>query len=177
MQVSKAFSDCHKERMNEPKSLVIGFDNNSTFLLNPADGLTKSTIYPPPSSTKISRTLFCMALKRVIVMLENGSFCVYRVHKRSTGKLDRIIKSNSIKSYLPEKKPLTQKVTCMSLGSIVPPMEDCEIFSKNSRADLFTAEPQLNGDSDSECSRASESNEEDGENGENQPPKIGSGEP
>lgn len=71
-----------------------------------------------------------MALKRVIVMLENGSFCVYRVHKRSTGKLDSMLYSRSIKSYAPESKSLTQKVTCMSLGSIVPPMEDCEIFSK-----------------------------------------------
>jgi len=71
--------------------------------------------------------------------------------------------SRSIKS-IAEKKSLTQKVTCMSLGSIVPPMEDCEIFSKVPKNEM-PEEPVLNGDSDSECSRASES--EDEENAEN----------
>ena len=104
-QVGKAYSDGYRERANDPKSLIIGFDNNSTYLLNPADGMTKSTIYPPPSSTKIKRTMFCMSLRRVIVMLSNGAFCVYRVHRRSTGKLDRMQYSRQIKCY--ENKSLT----------------------------------------------------------------------
>ena len=53
----------------------------------------------------------------------------------------------------------------MALGSIIPPMEDCEIFTKQQRSNLFTAEPELNGDSDSECSRASESQSDTDEAG------------
>ena len=91
--------------LNEPKSLLIGFDNNSTFMLRPSDGFTKSTIYPPPSSTKIKVTMFCMAMKRVVVMLSNGAFCVYRVHKRSTGKLQVMQYSKQIKCK--ERKSLS----------------------------------------------------------------------
>jgi hypothetical protein len=161
-QVSKAFSSSDREYANDPKSLIVGFDNNSTYLLNPSDGMAKSTIYPPPSSTKIRRTMFCMSLRRVIVMLDNGAFCVYRVHKRSTGKLDMMQYSRQIKCY--EKKSLTQEVTCMTIGTIKPPMEDEEIFSKASNVeDLFTPEPNLKSDDGDSCSRGSESEYSDGE--------------
>jgi len=69
-----------------------------------------------------------MALRRVFVLLETGSICVYKVHNRDTATLDKLQYSKQLKDY--EGKSLTQSITAMTMGSIKPPMIDCEIFSE-----------------------------------------------
>lgn len=70
--------------------MIVTFDNNSIMLLDPNDGKTKSIIYPPPSMSPIANVVYNKALKRVFVLLENGSFCVYRVQHRDTATLEKL---------------------------------------------------------------------------------------
>jgi hypothetical protein len=79
--------------------LIVTFDNNSILLLSPIDGSVISTIYPPPTPTNIKKTIFCMALKRVFVLLETGTICVYKVHKRETATLEKIQFPKQLKDY------------------------------------------------------------------------------
>ena len=88
--VTKAFHNFPLQHRNQCEYLIITFDNNSILLIDPKDGTVKSTIYPPPTPTNIQKTIFCMALKRVFVLLETGTICVYKVHKRETATLEKL---------------------------------------------------------------------------------------
>lgn len=76
--------------MNDTESLIATFDNNSVLLLDPDTGTIKSTIYPPPTPTNIQKTVYSIALKRVFVFLETGTFCVYKVEGRETATLETL---------------------------------------------------------------------------------------
>ena len=88
--VTKGFHNFYRRNMNECECLIITFDNNSILLLDPTNGQVKSTIYPPPTPTNIQKVIYCMVLKRVFVLLETGTICVYKVHKRETATLEKI---------------------------------------------------------------------------------------
>lgn len=59
-------------------------------LLDPVDGKIKSMIYPPPTLSPIIKVIYNKALKKVFILLENGSLCVYRVHNRDTATLEKL---------------------------------------------------------------------------------------
>lgn len=88
--ISKAFLNQPNFEANRTESIMISFDNNSTLLLWPDDGTIKSTIYPPPTPTSISKVIYCMSLRRVLLLLASGSLCVYKVHNRETATLDKL---------------------------------------------------------------------------------------
>lgn len=67
--------------------------------MNPIDGSVKSTIYPPPTPTNIAKTIYCMSLKRVFVLLQTGSLCVYKVHDRETATLEKLQFPKELKDY------------------------------------------------------------------------------
>ena len=88
--LSKAFSTVYNLQHNVTDSIITTFDNNSVLLLDPETGALKSTIYPPPTPTNIQKTLYSMALKRVFVFLQTGTFCVYKVEDRETATLENL---------------------------------------------------------------------------------------
>ena len=88
--LSKSFSSNNSFLRNETESLIATFDNNSVLLLDPNTGAIKSTIYPPPTPTNIQRVLYSIALKRVLVFLQSGTFCVYKVEGRDTATLEKL---------------------------------------------------------------------------------------
>ena len=69
LDLSKGFSNKTKIESNSTEALISTFDNNSILLLRPEDGSVLSTIYPPPTPTNIAKTMYCMYLKRVFVLL------------------------------------------------------------------------------------------------------------
>ena len=97
--VSKGFHNFADAKLNKVENLIVTFDNNSILLLEPNDGQVKSTIYPPPTPTNIQKTIFCMNLKRVFVLLETGTICVYKVYKRETATLEKIQFPKQLKDY------------------------------------------------------------------------------
>ena len=88
--LSKAFLNQPNYMQNRTESVMISFDNNSTLMLWPDDGTIKSTIYPPPTPTSISKVIYCMSMRRVLLLLASGSLCVYKVHNRETATLDKL---------------------------------------------------------------------------------------
>ena len=86
--------------------MITTFDNNSVLLLDPETGAVKSTIYPPPTPTNIQKTLYSMALKRVFVFLQTGTFCVYKVEGRETATLENLQFPKQLKDK--EGKSLSQ---------------------------------------------------------------------
>ena len=105
---------------------MVSFENNSTLLLSPDDGTIKSTIYPPPTPNSIQQVVFCMTLNRVLLLLESGSLCIYKVDNRETATLDKLQFAKQIKDY--EGKKLSSLITCMSIITTVPPMFDNEVI-------------------------------------------------
>ena len=99
MDLSKGFTDFKRMGTNQTESLITTFDNNSILLLNPQDGSVKSTIYPPPTPTNIQKTIYCMYLKRVFVLLQTGSICVYKVHDRETATLEKLQFPKELKDF------------------------------------------------------------------------------
>ena len=71
--------------------------------------------------------MYCMYLKRVFVLLQTGTICVYKTHDRETATLEKLQFPKELKDY--EGKSLNQTITALTLGSITPPRVDCEIFS------------------------------------------------
>jgi len=69
-----------------------------------------------------------MSLKRVFVLLQSGSICVYKVQNRDTATLDKLQYSKQLKDF--ENKSLTQSIKAMTMCSIKPPMTDDEVFSE-----------------------------------------------
>ena len=127
LDLSKGFSSKAKIDQNKTEALISTFDNNSILLLRPQDGSVLSTIYPPPTPTNIAQTMYCMYLKRVFVLLQTGTICVYKTHDRETATLEKLQFPKELKDY--EGKSLNQTITALTLGSITPPRVDCEIFS------------------------------------------------
>ncbi len=70
--------------------MIVTYENNSVLLLDPVTGATKSTIYPPPTPSLVDKVIYSMSLQRVFILLQNGSICVYRVHKRDTATLEKL---------------------------------------------------------------------------------------
>ena len=93
--------------------MITTFDNNSVLLLDPETGAVKSTIYPPPTPTNIQKTLYSMALKRVFVFLQTGTFCVYKVEGRETATLENLQFPKQLKDK--EGKSLSQQITSLTL--------------------------------------------------------------
>ena len=126
--LSKGFNTVECQAANETECLITTFDNNSILLLDPETGSIKTTVYPPPTSTNIQMTLYSMALKRVFVFLQSGTFCVYKVEGRETATLEKLQKNKQLKDY--EGKSLTQTITALILCSLKPPETDNEIFGE-----------------------------------------------
>ena len=130
-------------------------------LLDPDTGAVKSTIYPPPTPTNIAKTLYSIALKRVFVFLQTGTFCVYKVQDRETATLEKLQFPKQLKDY--EGKSLSQAITCLTLCSFEPPQVDSEIFSdtfKYNPKALQTKKVQMRG-GNGEHAASSSSEEED----------------
>ena len=104
MDLSKGFANLKQTRKNQTESMITTFDNNSILLLNPIDGSVKSTIYPPPTPTNIQKTIYCMSLQRVFVLLQTGSICVYKV-SNETATLEKLQFPKELRDY--EGKSLT----------------------------------------------------------------------
>ena len=97
-------------------------------MLDPQTGSIKSTIYPPPTPTNIDKILYTIYLKRVLVFLQSGTFCVYKVDGRDTATLEKLQFDKQLKDY--EGKCLSQQITALTLCSVEPPRIDSEIFSE-----------------------------------------------
>lgn len=69
-----------------------------------------------------------MALKRVFVFLQTGTFCVYKVEGRETATLEKLQFPKQLKDY--ENKSLSQSITALTLCCMRPPKLDSEIFSE-----------------------------------------------
>ena len=70
-----------------------------------------------------------MALKRVLVFLKTGTFCVYKVEGRETATLEKLQFPKQLKDG--EGKSLSQTITALSLCAVAPPKIDSEIFSES----------------------------------------------
>ena len=70
-----------------------------------------------------------MALKRVLVFLKTGTFCVYKVEGRETATLEKLQFPKQLKDG--EGKSLSQTITALSLCAMAPPKIDSEIFSES----------------------------------------------
>ena len=70
-----------------------------------------------------------MALKRVLVFLKTGTFCVYKVEGRETATLEKLQFPKQLKDG--EGKSLSQTITALSLCATTPPKIDSEIFSES----------------------------------------------
>ena len=135
MQVVKGFNSNNNVQVNKVDSLIVTFENNSVLLLDPETGGTKSTIYPPPTPSLVSKVIFSMCLKRIFILLQNGNICVYRVHKRDTASLEKLQSANDLKDY--EGRGLFgSTIKTMDLVTIKPPKFDSEIHTTNTKGFL-----------------------------------------
>jgi hypothetical protein len=66
-------------------------------MLDSETGNIKSTVYPPPTPTFIDRILYNMSLSRLILLLKNGSLCIYKVFNRDTATLELMQNANMLK--------------------------------------------------------------------------------
>lgn len=132
LSVVKGFTDYEAERRNDTQMLIVTFDNNSVMLLDPRDGHTMSTIYPPPSLSPVKTIKYNMALKRMFVLLENGNLCVYRVRYRDTATLEKLQTIKALRDY-EGHSILNQTIVLMTFVSVRPPQYDCEIFADVSK--------------------------------------------
>jgi hypothetical protein len=127
-QVNKGFLTWSQKASGNPESIIVSFDNNSILLLDSKTGEIKSTIYPPPTPTLIDTILFQMSLSRLILLLQNGALCFYKVYGRETATLELMQHAVMLKDA--EGKYLAStSITTIMLTSIVPPHFDCELFS------------------------------------------------
>jgi len=104
--LSKGFSSVGKLVANSADNLITTFNNNSVLMLDPETGAIKSTIYPPPTPTSILKTVYSIALRRVFVFLQSGTFCVYKTEGRETATLEKLQFPKQLKDY--EGKSLSQ---------------------------------------------------------------------
>ena len=77
-----------------------------------------------------------MALKRVFVFLQTGTFCVYKVEGRETATLENLQFPKQLKDK--EGKSLSQQITSLTLCCLQPPSVDSEIFNE-----AFKYNPQI----------------------------------
>lgn len=85
----------------------------------------QSTVYPPPTPTLIDKVLYQMSLHRLVLLLQNGAICVYKVYQRETATLQLMQSASALKSG--DGRPLAQTTfTTVLATSIVPPHYDCD---------------------------------------------------
>ena len=73
----------------QPFAICTLFKDNSAVIQEPVSGKTLSTIYPPPTAKEVSYIGYSITLERVLIMLESGTLCVYKIDK-DTAILEKI---------------------------------------------------------------------------------------
>lgn len=104
-----------------------------------------------------------MALKRVLVFLQTGTFCVYKVEDRETATLEKLQFPKQLKDYA--NKSLTEQITALTLCSMRPPKLDSENFSEafkyNANASMTAKAEMKQGHDEVLASSSSDSDSED----------------
>lgn len=101
-------------------------------MLDSKTGNIKSTVYPPPTPTLIEKILYQMSLSRLILLLQNGSICIYKVYNRETATLELMQSAAQLRDA-DDKNLSNEKITTIMLTNIEPPQTDCELFSDGPR--------------------------------------------
>lgn len=98
-KICKVFDSKEDQQNNQSETIMTLFSDNSVQLQeadrhNPAP---ISTIYPPPGAKDVLFLGYCMNLEKIIVVLVNGSICVYRIDESQNAILEKILNHNEIK--------------------------------------------------------------------------------
>ena len=101
-EVQPGFETLEAYRNNQVGFTVSVCNDNSAFIQRVGEQ-HKCTLYPPPSAQKIATVKHSIALNRVIVLLTNGSLCVYKIH-RETALLEKILQQSELRDA--EDKPV-----------------------------------------------------------------------